>query len=334
MQKIEYLENKIKDLNYELNFLKNEYTKIYSDFKSLDTQNYLLNSDFNINTRKSVVYENVESGKSIETVDKWYINKVGTYFPTLNLTLNSGSEFVQTLEEDVLKNIANQYVTLSINFDMVSTSGSVNICARVWINDSNYQMYEKEVVNTGISSLTFNIPINAVKVECFIKNNSNVQLTVRPKWAKLEKGSVFTNYSSPNFSLESIKCNKDKVSYVETLYDRDSNDSNINHGYKSGINSSNDITGFDFTKYKLLKFYTTNPIDSHVFYVDLTRLTTSATYYGAYTTVAYSGSSSYYYTSRCSIHANKKAFNITFTQNSNKRVGNSSYYCYRIEGII
>ena len=334
MQKIDYLENKIKDLNYELSFLKNEYTKIHSAFKNLDTNNYLLNPDFNINTQQRSFYNNVEANKNLESVDKWFINNPGLYFPTQNLMFENKSEFCQVIEPDMLKYVLGQDVTLSFNFYEIDKTGNVDICARVWSDANNYQLYSKEVISTGITSLSFNVPSSTVKLECLIKNNSGVQLTIWPIWAKLEKGTEFTNYTAPILSLESVKCNKDKSRYVETIYDRDSDDPKINCGYTSGINTNAEITTFDFSKYKQLIFYTANPSDNHMFFVDLSRLTTASTYFGAYTTVLYGGSTGYFYTSRCSINSSKKSFTITFTQNSSKRANNASYYCYRIEGVL
>lgn len=62
-------------------------------------------------------------------------------------------------------------------------------------------------------------------------------------------------YSDSNKNLVKVAGNfsEQNVEHCETIYDKDSSNSDINWGYTSGIVSNTSITGKDFKKYKRLR---------------------------------------------------------------------------------
>lgn len=340
MQKIDYLENKVNKLLNELNYVSNKYSEFSEILKNLETKNYLLNPNFSINQKGLSSYTSTTSIR-IETVDKWYIKSACEYYLSKKLILGAGAEFVQIIDDDMLVNLLGKDVTLSFYFSSITKDNDFTICARVWTDSVNYTTFSSVVENTGVNSLTFNISSNAVKVECFVKNNYTSMVTVVLDWAKLEKGLTFTNYTDPFKQIETLKCNKEKISFCEVIYDNTSSDENINWGYTSGIKGGITVANKDFTKYKSLRFHIV--FGGDVFFVGELPLTnpkpeqTRTSYTICFKTGDENASQNFYYDL---IKINNKSTIVNsamgYYAGSSKtsRNNHENYYINKIEGVF
>lgn len=332
MQKIDYLESKVKDMFHELSFYKSKYNEIKESLTNLSTENYLLNSDFSIRFDNVDFFENTLENVEKEIISKWYFDSKGVIVSNTFISLSPKAKFKQTLTDDYLKRLLGCDVTLSFYYNYVDTY-KTNIGARIYTDDTNYTEYFKLVEEIGVNSITFNIPSNATKVECFLYNDNVTTANTNIEWAKLEKGITFTNYEKPLYSIEKAKCCCQNMEYKTTLYDMKSTDPKINLGQTKGINSAELIELFDFTFYKKIILYTSIPSDGQIIEVDLTRINSSNEYYhGSCTSFKVDGGLVYCFT-RCAVLPSRKAFYLAFYKGTSKITNNSSYYCYKIEGV-
>ncbi len=331
MQKIDYLESKVKDMFHELSFYKNKYNEIKESLTNLSTENYLLNSDFSIRFDNVDFFENTLENVEKEIISKWYLDSIGVVTAKTFISLSPKTRFKQILNDSYLKRLLGCDVTLSFYYKIVETY-KTKICARVYTDDTNYTEHFKLVEEAGVNSITFNIPNNATKVECFIYNDNATTVNINIEWAKLEKGITFTNYEKPLYNLEKAKCFMDSIRYRTVLYDRKSPDANLNLGYTKGFTSSDINKLIDFTKYNKAIFYFSYPSEGQVVEVDLTRINEpNEFYYGSGAGIRVDGGLLYNII-RCAVTSDKKAFYMTFYRNTTKMNGNASYYCYKIEG--
>ena len=147
--------------------------------------NLLINSDFKINQRGATSYE-----ERNYSVDRWKI---------WNVTVTPSASGEITVKNDKYTDIGTflQYLENATEGDstlscyVTSVSGTVTMLA-----DDNSQVILKQglnVVHTSKSTKAFTI---------FLNLGASITL----KWAKLENGSVATQYVHPIYSKEYVKC--------------------------------------------------------------------------------------------------------------------------------
>lgn len=143
-----------------------------------------------------------------------------------------------------------------------------------------------------------------------------------------------SNLTNENIASWANKLGCENVENVETVYDKDSNDANINWGYTSGFKNIS-ITGKDFSKYKILRAYFTKNESSNANILevgirrdisgniirseatqDVDLITTGTNLRSLYIAVE----------SNSSIAFNYIAGNSDYYRNENA-------YCYKIEGV-
>ena len=167
------------------------------------------------------------------------------------------------------------------------------------------------------------------------KDAGNLSGTDVPAWksalgidGKAEKDA--SNLSSSNVDSWQNKCGFERV---ETVYDKDSADPNINWGYTSNITPGASITGKDFTKYKALRFYCWGGYRGDVIVADLTN-----EHDGHYFATAPIGAGAdgagvniqYFY---ISIKSNKTEFSFSAFNYYGTSYTNYSGYISKIEGV-
>ena len=147
-------------------------------------------------------------------------------------------------------------------------------------------------------------------------------------------------YSDENNNLHKVAGNfylPDNIERVETIYDKDSTDSNINWGYTSGMQGVT-ITDKNFTKYKILRIYYCNKNGSiendswgrnNIIELDLTK----------YINFNYSTSNQLRYITYTQnynggiivkVNSDKTSFAVVITDDVN---ASSTSYVYKIEGV-
>ena len=144
-------------------------------------------------------------------------------------------------------------------------------------------------------------------------------------------------YSDENNNLHKVAGNfylPDNIERVETIYDKDSNDPNINWGYTSGFKNIS-VTGKNFSKYKILRAYFTKNENSNANILEVgIRRDVSENIVRSEATQD---------VDLISTGTNLRSLYIAVESNSsiafNYIAGNSDYYraenayCYKIEGV-
>lgn len=133
--------------------------------------------------------------------------------------------------------------------------------------------------------------------------------------------------------LDMVINNSDKIEFVEIIYDKDSEDENLNWGYQSGIKGGTTIRGKDITKYKRLRIYSAINYCCSCYIVDLTKIVGKHQWYYGSTCNSRLDGNAYYYGSRALIAKDKSSIQLTYFRNTTLMANNESYFCYRIEGI-
>ena len=148
-------------------------------------------------------------------------------------------------------------------------------------------------------------------------------------------------YSDENNNLHKVAGNfylPDNIERVETIYDKDSTDSNINLGYTNGLTDATTIN-FNVSKYKKLIAYYRIWGNHFTCECDLTHIGIDNNYNSFNTGVIVydnSGLGTLADVLNCKVNSGKNQITIGvyFLQISNGNVGTTSgYYCYKIEGI-
>lgn len=337
MEKIDFLTSKVNEILYELNYLKDDLAKAKSNLSAIQTENFLLNSNFIINQKGKELYENTSGLDSTETADKWILNGVGSYKDKGRVTLKPGSYFAQTLTlENGLKSLLFKEATLTLYIADYYGSGHV-FGVKMWTDETNYIQTIKEGIKLIENSVTFTVPEECVKLEVFMENQStsNVEVYAKLSWMKLEIGNKFTNYVSPCYDVELLKCNRQNIEFCETLYDMSSEDSQVNLGYTSGIKGGVTITKLDFSKYKKIKIYSVINWDYSVTTVSLEKIMSEYGYYSGTdgSPRVINSNSMYTYGTFVTVKPSKKEISISYFRNSTYYNSNVNYFCYKIEGI-
>ena len=148
-------------------------------------------------------------------------------------------------------------------------------------------------------------------------------------------------YSDENKTLHKVSGNINlptNVERVEVVYDKTSDDPNINWGYKTGLPTKSTVTGKDFSKYKYLKIYVYISGAAGVYYVDLTQKQTTK-YLGLniFSFGYESSSTNYLFKSACYVAADKTSIElyteIVWLTDGHTYSSPDAYYVYKIEGV-
>lgn len=336
MEKIDYLETKINEILYELNYIKEDFNKTKNNLNGIQTHNFVLNSNFLINQQGAESYLNSTGLESKEVANKWFLTGKGSYENYGRIFLYPSAYLSQTLNlEDGIKTLLGKEATLTF-FVRDGYGPRPTMGARIWIDDNNYIEETKVISGVATNSITFSVPHEAIKIEIFVEDRreENTESFTNIAWAKLELGATHSNYIYPSYEKEVLDCNLKNLEYSEIFYDMSSSDSNINLGYTSGIKGGTKITGLDFSKYKKIKVYSVIDWDYSNFCIDLKKLVSSYGYYSS--SVAnprISSGTLYVYGCFASVNKDKSNFSIEFFRGNTKFNNNTNYYCYKIEGI-
>lgn len=170
-----------------VNVKTNNNGKSLAEISNVSNPNLLINPDFKINQRGNSVYD--FSTKSGYTIDRWHVyhSKV-TVNSDNTITIDCAGTITQSLETTL-----NEQHTASINITKIT--GSI----RFYIGTSKYIT----ISNPGIYTITHDADITQVSLLC---NNTTVSCTI--KWVKLEKGSIATQFVSPDIGAELLKCQR------------------------------------------------------------------------------------------------------------------------------
>lgn len=338
MQKIDYLENKVNELLYEVNYLKSFINKDEELKQKIVTENFILNSNLEINTFNKNSYESLAQEET-ESVDKWILFNGASYVVNeKKLTLPSMGEFKQIITNERLNSLKNKTVTLTANIKEFTLKG-FSLGCKIYLQDETILKHSIIVEKDGISSVTFYVPEDAIKIECFLLGSDNLNETeVVLLWFKLEIGSYFTNYVLPTQIIEKIKCCNSGPILSEIIYDKDSLDANINFGFTSGLKGTDEFVFNGFNKYKRLKIYMIfNNKTNHVEELSLIKPNPEKTeIYADFRLGHESGSYSINY---CIIRITDmiefKNLGMGYFTSTTKNVKNSNanYYIYKIEGL-
>lgn len=143
--------------------------------------------------------------------------------------------------------------------------------------------------------------------------------------------NILNELNSVISDLNNIKSKN--IEHFEVLYDKDSDDVNINKNNTTGFVPGS-FSGLDIDKYKALICYTAIENDCQKIYVDLTRLNGNSYYFGSCTSSRVQNSSRVEYTTRIAIPKNKSEITMSMYKATSSMKGNSLFYCYRIEGVL
>lgn len=166
--------------------------------------NLLINPNFAINQRGQASYTGAVYG-----VDRWKgIGGAITATPVANgIKLSSSGTSNIYIKQIVETNLAGQKVTASCKLSAINSGEGGRFAVYYSLNGTSWTLINgMTIAGAGISKLTVTIPANAVYV--------SVDVGVRPssdvvfEWAKLEIGSVATEFSPPDNATEMLKCQR------------------------------------------------------------------------------------------------------------------------------
>ena len=243
MEKIDYLEHKINEILYELSYLKDNLNtgKILT--------NYLVNGDLSVNQQGALMYENLNDEDNFETINNWFLGGKGSYYVGGKLTLGNNSFFKQTLNLEAIQPLLGK--TLNLSFDIAEKSSEgLFVGVKVFYDEDTFDFYSKEVVEEGESFLSFEVSNLATKIECFIVNDAesdisflllNAKLTIATDFKynekskclelKLQDGTLYSasmenfesankaNLDAANLSVENVENWKSKLGFAYSRYE-------------------------------------------------------------------------------------------------------------------
>lgn len=166
--------------------------------------NLLINPNFAINQRGQASYTGAVYG-----VDRWKgIGGAITATPVANgIKLSSSGTSNIYIKQIIEENLAGKTVTASCKLSAINSGEGGRLSVYYSTDGTSWTLISGMTIATaGISTLTVAIPTNAVYV--------SVDVGVRPssdvvfEWAKLEIGSVATEFSLPDNATELLKCQR------------------------------------------------------------------------------------------------------------------------------
>lgn len=170
-----------------------------SSISYLSNPNLLINSDFRnpINQRGSQSYESKTSGKDTYSIDRWHasygtIVTVNSGNITIAGNTSSNRYFYQTFERQISG-------TFTLSFDIANRQGNVSL-----FYDTNGTA--KTVgIPEGANQMTFTAT-NVKSVGFLLPKTNGTSITIN--WAKLEVGSVATQFTPRLYPEELAMCRR------------------------------------------------------------------------------------------------------------------------------
>ena len=166
--------------------------------------NLLINPNFAINQRGQASYTGAVYG-----VDRWKgIGDAITATPVANgIQLSSRGTGNIYIKQIVETNLAGKTVTASCKLSAINSGEGGRIAVYCSTDGTSWTLISGMTIATaGISTLTVAIPTDAlyVSVDVGVRPSSDVVF----EWAKLEIGSVATEFSPPSIADELLKCQR------------------------------------------------------------------------------------------------------------------------------
>lgn len=166
--------------------------------------NLLINPNFAINQRGQASYTGAVYG-----VDRWKgIGSAITATPVTNgIQLSSSGASNIYIKQIVEENLAGKTVTASCKLSAINSGEGGRFAVYCSTDGTSWALINGMTITaTGISKLAATIPANAVyiSVDVGVRPNGDVVF----EWAKLEIGSVATEFSPPDNATELLKCQR------------------------------------------------------------------------------------------------------------------------------
>lgn len=166
--------------------------------------NLLINPNFAINQRGQSSYSGAVYG-----VDRWK----GVDANVIAMQVAKGIQVKGTvayntyIKQIVETNLAGKTVTVSCKLSAINSGEGGRLAVYYSTDGTSWTLIDGITITTvGISTLTVTIPVNAayVSVDVGVRPNGDVVF----EWAKLEIGSVATEFSPPSIAEELEKCQR------------------------------------------------------------------------------------------------------------------------------
>lgn len=182
------------------------------DGAGINNQNLLINPDFSINQRGQTSYTGTGYG-----VDRWKGYQLNVmvctprdgYGVTLSAPTDAtgtGAIYRQPFEASQLSKLAGR--TITVSFKVSANRGTSNIYVRTMANGNG--VGDTPNINsgvTGVVSKTITLPSPLTSLEIVFRKGAGT-LDVDIDWAKLEVGSVATEFMPPLIAEELPKCQR------------------------------------------------------------------------------------------------------------------------------
>ena len=193
----------------DINLHKVSKTGSYSDLRNIPTDiakignlsnpNLLINPNFAINQRGQTNYTASES--TVYCVDRWYLHGSGT-FDTSSKEVSLSKQyslFWQSIEN--YNDLKGKTVTFSISVSNVRGNA---------LYMKLFGGQDIHITTDGIYTVTTTLSTSITKFGCGLSRSTNVtgEASCVVNWAKLEIGSVATEFSPPNIAEEMPKCQR------------------------------------------------------------------------------------------------------------------------------
>lgn len=167
--------------------------------------NLLINPNFAINQRRQSSYTGAVYG-----VDRWQGQTDGATVTTLDNGIRITGRYTGIWQK-IETNLSGQTVTASCKLSAIN-SGDGGLL-RIYYRTASAWNFDQDVQITavGIATLTVTIPNDVLNVAVFIGSQGNSDVVF--EWAKLEIGSVATEYTPPLIAEELPKCQRYYIYY-------------------------------------------------------------------------------------------------------------------------
>ena len=164
--------------------------------------NLLINPNFAINQRGQTSYSGAVYG-----VDRWQGQTSGATVTTLANGIRISGQYTGIWQK-IETNLSGKTVTASCKLSAIN-SGTGGLLRIYYTTDGkkwNFNNPGVQITAVGIATLTETIPDDALYVAVFIGSTGNSDVVF--EWAKLEIGSVATEFSPPSIAEELPKCQR------------------------------------------------------------------------------------------------------------------------------
>lgn len=164
--------------------------------------NLLINPNFAINQRGQTSYTGTVYG-----VDRWQGQTSGVTVTTLDNGIRIAGQYTGIWQK-IETNLSGKTVTASCKLSAIN-SGDGGLLRIYYTADGKIWDFNNpgiQITAVGIARLTVTIPYDALYVAVFIGSTGNSDVVF--EWAKLEIGSVATEFSPPSIAEELPKCQR------------------------------------------------------------------------------------------------------------------------------